>query len=89
VLSRAAKPVREMAGTEQRFPGRDQAALLKRRAEVARLLVPNDCARVVLRLEILAHELVKRECVGAGNFKSTIQRLGHGDFGHISGEIVR
>ena len=65
--SGAAKPVREMAGTEQRvFLVRDQAALLQRRAEVAGLLVRHDRAGIVMRHEVLADDLVKRESVGAG-----------------------
>ena len=78
-----------MAGTEQRFPGRHEAALLERRSEVERLLVPNDCAGIVLCLEILADQFVERERVRSGDFKSSIQRPGHGDPGHASGEIVR
>ena len=58
--SGAAKPVCEMAGTEQRILARDEAALLKRRAEVACLLVPHDRAGVVMCHEVLAHDLVKR-----------------------------
>ena len=88
--SRAAKPVREMAGTEQRIlTVRDQAALLERRAEVAGLLVRDDRAGIVLCREVLADDLVKRESVGAGEFNGSIQRLRHGDFGHVSGEVVR
>ena len=65
--SGAAKPVCEMAGTEQRvFLVRDQAALLKRRAEVVGLLVCHDRAGIVLRREVLADDLVKRDSVGAG-----------------------
>jgi len=78
-----------MAGAEQRFPGRYEAALLERRSEVERLLVSNDCAGIVLGLEILANQLVERERVRSGDFKSSIQRLGHGDLGHISGEVIR
>ena len=87
--SGAAKPVREMAGTEQRVLARDQAALLKRRAEVAGLLVRHDRAGIVMRREVLADDLVKRDSVRAGHFNGSIQRLRHGDLGHVSGEIVR
>src|SRR4029453_19346653 len=89
LLSRATKPVRQMGGTGQRFPGRHEAALFERRSEVERLLVPNDCAGIVLCLEILADQLVERERVRSGDFKSSIQRLGHRDLGYVSGEIVR
>ena len=64
--SSAAKPVCEMAGTEQRILARDQAALLKRRAEVVGLLVRHDRAGIVMRREVLAHDLVKRDSVWAG-----------------------
>jgi hypothetical protein len=72
VRSGAAEPVCEMAGTAKRFPGRYQAAFLKRRAEVACLLVPNHCAGIVLGLEILADKLVKWENVRSGDFKYSI-----------------
>src|SRR4029453_5701817 len=65
--SSAVKPVRETGGAEQRVIGRDEAALLKRRAEVDGLLVPHDCAGIVMRHEVLAHDLVNRESVGAGH----------------------
>ena len=88
--SGAAKPVCEMAGTEQRvFLARDQAALLQRRAEVAGLLVRHDRAGIVIRREVLAHDLVKRDSVWAGELNGSIQRLRHGDFGQVSGEVVR
>ena len=88
--SRAAKPVCEMAGAEQRvFLARDEAALLKRRAEVVGLLVRHDRAGVVMRHEVLAHDLVKRESVRAGQFNGSIQRFRHDDFGEVSGEVVR
>jgi hypothetical protein len=57
--SGAAKPVCEMAGTEQRILARDQAPLLKRRAEVAGLLVCHDRAGIVIRHKVFAHEFVK------------------------------
>jgi hypothetical protein len=87
--SGAAKPVCEMAGAEQRVLARDEAALLKRRAEVVGLLVPHDRAGVVMRHELLAHDFVKRDSVGAGQFNGSIQRLRHGDFSQVSGEVVR
>src|SRR5947207_10020934 len=46
--SGAAKPVCEMAGTEQRILAGDQAPLLKRRAEVAGLLVRYNRARIMI-----------------------------------------
>src|SRR5207302_4644157 len=86
----AAKPVFEMAGTEQRiFLVWDQAALFKRRTEVVCLLVRHDRAGIVLRREVSAHDFVKRESVGAGQFNGSIQRLRHGDSGQVSGEVVR
>jgi hypothetical protein len=42
--SGAVKPVLETGGTKQRVLTRDEAPLLKRRAEVASLLVPHDRA---------------------------------------------
>ena len=57
--SRTAKPVHETRGTEQRVLAGDEAALLKRRAEVVGLLVPYDRAGVVMRSEVSAHDLVK------------------------------
>ena len=86
----AAKPVREMAGTEQRvFLVRDQAALLQRCTEVVCLLVCDDRAGIVLRREVSADDFVKRDSVGAGQFNGSIQRRRHHDFGHVSGEVVR
>ena len=70
--SGAAKPVCEMTGTEQRVFARDQATLLKRRAEVAGLLIPYDLAGIVVCHEVLAHNLVKRESVGAGQFNGSV-----------------
>src|SRR6266498_4786149 len=87
--SGAGKPVCEMAGAEQRVLAGDEAPLLKRRAEVGGLLVPHDRAGVVMRHEVLARDLVKRESVGAGQFNGSIQRLCHGDSGEVSGEVVR
>ena|SRR6266566_4406187 len=87
--SGAVKPVCEMAGADQRVLARDEAALLKRRAEVEGLLVPHDRAGIVMRHEVLARDLVKRESVGAGQFNGSIQRLCHGDSGEVSGEVVR
>ena len=79
-----------MAGAEQRvLTFWNQAALLKRRAEVAGLLVRHDCAGIVMRREVLADDLVKRDSVWAGQFNGSIQRLCHGDFGQVSGEVVR
>jgi hypothetical protein len=52
-----------MAGAEQRVLARDEASLLKRRAEVAGSLVRHDGARVVMSHEVLARDLVKRESV--------------------------
>src|SRR5207237_4173793 len=77
--SGAAKPVCEMAGAEQRVLARDDAALRKRRAGVAGLLVRHDRAGVVMRHEILAHDLIKRIGVGAGEFNESISPLGHGE----------
>src|SRR5213595_2646225 len=87
--SGAAKPVCEMRGAEQRVLARDEAALLKRRAEVEGLLVAHDRAGIVMRHEVLARNIVKRESVGAGQFNGSIQRLRHGDSGEVSGEIIR
>ena len=39
--------------------------------------------------EVLAHDLVKRESVRAGQFNGSIQRFRHNDFGEVSGEVVR
>src|SRR5215831_19706364 len=78
-----------MAGTEQRILARDQATLLKRRAEVAGLFVRHDCAGIMMRREVFAHDLVKGDSVWAGDLDGSIQRLGYGDFGHVSGEVVR
>ena len=50
--SGAAKPVCEMAGTEQRILARDQTPLLKGRAEVAGLLVRHDRAGIMMRREV-------------------------------------
>src|SRR5512132_1169097 len=87
--SGAAKPVCEMAGTEQRILARDKAPLFKRRAEVAGLFVRNDRAGIVMRPEVFAHDLVKRNSVWACDLNGSIQRLGNGNFGQVSGEIVR
>ena len=88
--SGAAKPVRETGRTEQRvLTFWDQAALLERRAEVAGLLVGDDCAGIVMRREVLADDLVKRDSVGAGQLDGSIQRLRHGDSGQGSGDVVR
>src|SRR4029453_14691920 len=78
-----------MAEAEEPLPGRHQTALLKSRAEVTGLLIPNDRAGVVMCHQVLAHDFVKRESVGPGNLNSSIQRLGRGDFGHVSGEGAR
>jgi len=78
-----------MAGTEQRIIARDQAPLLKRRAEVARLLVRHDCAGIMMRGEVFAHDLVKRDRVWPSYLNGSIQRLGDGDFGDGSSEVVR
>src|SRR4030095_6036888 len=87
--SGAAKPVRETGGAEQRIVARDQAPFLKRRSEVAGLLVRHDRAGVVMRREVLAHDLVKRDSVWACDLNGSIQRLGNGNFGQVSGEVVR
>src|SRR5436190_21677476 len=78
-----------MTGTEQRILARDKAPLLKRSAEVAGSLVRHDRAGVMMRHEVLAHDLVKRESVGAAQLNGSIQRLRHGDFGQVSGKVVR
>ena len=85
----AAKPVREMAGAEQRiFLVRDQAALFKRRSEVAGLLVGDDRAGVLLRREILADDLVKRKSVGTGQLDDSIERFRHRDPGQSGNDVV-
>ena len=59
--SDAAKPVCETGGAEQRvLTFWDQAALLERRAEIASLLVGDDRAGIVMRREVLADDLIKR-----------------------------
>src|SRR6266550_3296611 len=87
--SGAAKPVCEVAGTEQRILVWDKAARLERRAEVVGLLVCHDCARIVMCREVSAHELVKRDSVRAGNFNGSILRFRDRNFGEVSSEIVR
>ena len=61
----------------------------QRRAEVAALLVRHDRAGIVCAVEILADDLVKRDSIRAGDLDGSIQRLRHGDFGKVSGEVVR
>ena len=87
--SGAAKPVCEMDRTEQRILAGDQAPLLKCRAEVAGLLVRHDRAGIVMRHEVLAHDLVKRDSVWACDLNGSIQWFRDGNFGQVSGEIVR
>src|SRR5262249_45011381 len=83
------EPVCEMAGTKQRVVAiRDQAALLKRRAEVSSLLVCHDGTRIVMRREVFAHEFVKRNRLRPGDLNGSVQRFRHGDFGHVSSEVV-
>ena len=78
-----------MAGTEQCILTRDKAARLKRCARVAGLFVRHDCAGIVMRCEVFAHDLVKWKSVRAGNFNGSIQWLRDRDFGKVSGEVVR
>ena len=81
-------PVREMDRTEKRILAWNEAPLLKRSAEVAGSLVRYDRAGIVMRHEVLAHDLVKRDSVWACDLNGSIQWLGDGDFGQVSGEIV-
>jgi hypothetical protein len=78
-----------MTGTKQRILARDQAALLKRRAEVTGLLVGYDNTGIVMRYEVLAHDLVKWNNVWTCDLNDSVQRLGDGDFGQVSNEVVR
>jgi hypothetical protein len=50
-----------MSGTKHCILARDEAALLKRRAEIAGLFVRNDRAGIMMRHEVWADDLVKRE----------------------------
>src|SRR5260370_42343811 len=77
-----------MAGAEQCvLLARDQAALLKRRAEVVGLLVPHHRARVMLRREVSANDFVKRERIGTGQLNNSVQRLRDNDSGQVSHEV--
>ena len=78
-----------MAGTKQRILARDQAALVKRRAKIAGLLIRHDRAGIVMGREVFAHDLVKRDSVWACDLNGSIQWLRDGDFGQVSGEVVR
>src|SRR5262245_44671597 len=66
----------------------NETALLKRRAKITSLLVRNDRAWIVMRRQVFAHDLVKRNSVWAGDLNGSIQRCGDRDFGQISGKVV-
>ena len=42
-----------------------------------------------MRHEVLAHDLVKRDSVWACDLNGSIQRIRDGDFGQVSGKVVR
>src|SRR5215211_3322022 len=82
------QPVAETDLAEVDRVRRQQAALLQLGAEVARLRVGDDRARIALRPEALADELIEGELLGTCNLNDAISRRPQADLAHRSGDVV-
>src|SRR5262245_1097858 len=76
---RASQPIGKTRRAEPRVGASgDQALVVHRRAEVAGGWVGGYFARVALRGEVLADEVVHADGVGAGDFDRGVERLAGG-----------
>jgi hypothetical protein len=72
------QPVLEAGLAEPRTAARNQRALAHLRAEVARVRISDDLARIFFRAEAASDQGVEAELLGAGHFDGAIQRRAMG-----------
>ena len=86
---RAAEPFVETDAAEARFAQRHQRALLDPAAEVSRLGVAHDLARVADRLQIAGDDLVERCAFRAGDLDDAVARRSERHVGNDGRNVVR
>jgi hypothetical protein len=82
------EPVFETNLTESRVIARNECALAQFGAEVARLRVRDNRARIVAGAEALSDQRIEAELFGTGNFNDAIHWRAHGNSPDRFGDIV-
>src|SRR5262245_59506072 len=85
----AVEPFVETDAAQPRLAQRHQRALLDTAAEVPRLAVPHDLARIADRLQIARDDVVERDPVRAGDLDDAVARRRDRHIGDGGGDVVR